>query len=163
MRDDANLPPTHVLMPQPQQACIADASPHVTTAAHRRQHDAVPGAADGIAAEMTHVGIQRLRAGDAQKHSAEHQEPRPAAVRQELDAMARVDGLQHPRIAHDAVDSENCNDDEPEQHDGPERASDTLGTESLRGDGSRCGQTGRSNPGDNIRLPGRRPGNPADG
>jgi hypothetical protein len=45
-----------------------------------RQHDHVPGPADRAAAEVAHVGVQRLAAGDDQEHRAEQQEAVPAVV-----------------------------------------------------------------------------------
>ena len=43
------------------------------------EHHAVPGEADRPGAEMAHVGVERLGAGDAQEHAAEHEEPGEAA------------------------------------------------------------------------------------
>ena len=37
----------------------------------RRQHEPEPGALDRLAAEMAEIGIERLAAGDGQKHRAE--------------------------------------------------------------------------------------------
>ena len=48
-----------------------------------RQDDEVPGEADRNRAEMAHVGVKRLGAGDAKKDAAEHQKARQPARRTE--------------------------------------------------------------------------------
>ena len=54
-----------------------------------RQHDDVPGEPDRARAEMAHVGVERLGAGHAQKHAAEHEEARSAAA-DEISAGRRA-------------------------------------------------------------------------
>ena len=41
----------------------------------RRQHEAEPRGLDRLAAEMAEVGIERLAAGDREKHRAERDQP----------------------------------------------------------------------------------------
>ena len=45
---------------------------------------------------MAHVGVERLCAGHAQKHRAEHGEAEPAMREKKADALARVEGVQTP-------------------------------------------------------------------
>ena len=59
------------------------------------QHDDIPGDAYRIAAEMAHVGIERLAAGDGEEHAAEHDETLPSVLRQKADGVPRIDGAGH--------------------------------------------------------------------
>ena len=52
----------------------------------RRQHEAEPGALDRLAAEMAEIGIERLAAGDGEKHRAERDQADVAVRRQKLIA-----------------------------------------------------------------------------
>ena len=45
-----------------------------------RQHIEVPGQADGLGAEMAHVGVERLAARHHQEDRAQHEEAVPAVV-----------------------------------------------------------------------------------
>ncbi len=56
------------------------------------QHDDIPGDAYRIAAEMAHVGIERLAAGDGEEDAAEHDETLPSVLRQKADGVPRIDG-----------------------------------------------------------------------
>ena len=61
----------------------------------RRQHEAEPGGLDRLAAEMAEIGIERLAAGDGQKHRAERDQADVAVIEQKLDAVERIDGGEH--------------------------------------------------------------------
>ena len=54
----------------------------------RREDEEEPRAADRRAAEVAHVGVQRLGAGDGEHHRAEREERRAAVVDEELDRVA---------------------------------------------------------------------------
>ena len=55
----------------------------------RRQHDGVPRLLDGPASEVTHVGVQRLTAGDHEEDRAERKERLLGLVEEELPAVLR--------------------------------------------------------------------------
>ena len=97
-----------------------------------RQHDGVPGRPDRVAAEMPHVGIQRLTAGDRQEHAAEDDETVPAMRDDEPDRVQRVDRQDHLRPPHDAGQAEHRDDHEPQQHDRAEHPADAGGALHLR-------------------------------
>ena len=65
----------------------------------RRQHDEEPGGLDRPLAEMAEVGIERLGAGDGEKHRAERDEADDAMMNHERDGMERIERKQAPRDA----------------------------------------------------------------
>ena len=69
----------------------------------RRQHEEVPGIADGLGAEMAHVGVDRLAAGHRQHHRAEDEEAVAAVRHEETQRPDRIERGQHLRIACDVV------------------------------------------------------------
>ena len=96
-----------------------------------RQHDAGPGEAHRAAAEMAHVGIQRLAAGQRQKHAAEHDEAAPAVMDQESRAVERADGGEHAGEAGDGDGADRADHREPDQHDRAEQFAQPCGAERL--------------------------------
>ena len=66
------------------------------------KHDRKPGEFDRPPAEMTHIGIERLGAGDTEKHRAQYQKAgRP--MREQI--RKTVDGIEcgkHGRVLHNA-------------------------------------------------------------
>ena len=83
----------------------------------RRQHQPEPRQADRPPAEVAHVGVERLAAGDRQHDGAEHDESVPAVVEEEPDGVARVHGFEHHRRADDPHDAEQRDGGEPRHHD----------------------------------------------
>ena len=66
----------------------------------RRQHQREPGDADRPLAEVAHVGVQRLAAGDHQEHRAEHREAVPAVLAEERRTRdAGSTAVEHDRLA----------------------------------------------------------------
>ena len=57
----------------------------------RREHEGEPADADGALAEVAHVGVERLRAGDRQEHRAQHGRGEPGVARQQLGALQRIE------------------------------------------------------------------------
>ena len=70
----------------------------------RRKHERKPRQADRMAAEMSHVRVQRLAAGDDEEHGAKHRESGQAVVAKKTVGMARIERPQHCRRAHDPHD-----------------------------------------------------------
>ena len=64
----------------------------------RREDEADPGGLDRRAAEMAHVGVERLGAGDGEKHAAEHDEADAAMVDEEAERMVRAERGEHAQI-----------------------------------------------------------------
>ena len=69
----------------------------------------------GLGAEMAHVGVERLGAGDAEEHAAEHEKALQAAADQIVEAVERIDRGEDRRMLDDPVDAERRDDDEPER------------------------------------------------
>jgi hypothetical protein len=100
----------------------------------RGQDEREPCDADGTAAEVAHVGIQRLGAGD-REHDGAQREERLAAVRdEELDRVPGVQRRQHARAARQLGGAEDADSEEPGEHDGREDAADSRGTALLEGE-----------------------------
>ena len=66
---------------------------------------------------MTHVGIQRLGAGDTQKHRAQHQKAGQAVGEQIRQAVNRIECGKHSRMLSDTVNAHHRHRREPQQHD----------------------------------------------
>ena len=64
----------------------------------RRQHQREPGDADRPLAEVAHVGVERLAAGDDEEDRAEHGEAVPAVFAKNAHGVARIDRGQHDRL-----------------------------------------------------------------
>ena len=71
-----------------------------------RKHEREPREPDGPPAEVPHVGVERLAAGDHEKHRAENDEAVIAVVAEERHRVARIDGAQHGRLGHDPSHAE---------------------------------------------------------
>ncbi|MNO99458.1 hypothetical protein D3C76_912280 [compost metagenome] len=93
----------------------------------RRHHPAIPCQLDRTPSEVPHVGIEGLGSGHAQHHSAQYHEGRSRPCQQEIQGVERVDGCQDGGRLGDFEYAEQCQYGEPEQHDGPEPASDPGG------------------------------------
>ena len=87
----------------------------------RRKHEDDPGPAQRAAAEMAHIGVQRLGAGDGKKNRPEHDEAAPRRRDQQVDAVNRIERQQDPRPLHDAPDPQDRQYREPHQHDRAEQ------------------------------------------
>src|SRR5256885_10654857 len=60
--------------------------PYTTLFRSRREHDPEPGQADGCAAEVPHVRVQRFRPGHGEYDRAEHKKAADAVLQEELNA-----------------------------------------------------------------------------
>lgn len=90
--------------------------------------DREPGEPDRQAAEMPHVGIHRLTAGDRKEGGTKDREgDRKVLVDQEVQGIERAERRQHRRCLNDAVDAERGQHDEPGQHHRSEDAADEAG------------------------------------
>ena len=92
----------------------------------RREHERIPGKADRLLAEMSHVRIERFPTGHDEKHRAENREAGEAVRGKERDGVARVEGAEHGRQAHDPADAQYRKHDEPHDHDWTEESADTV-------------------------------------
>ena len=99
------------------------------------QHEERPAQPDRVRAEMAHVGIQRLGAGDAQHHGAEHDERQHLVLHAQRDRVAAAKspaartGAARSRPAPSSAD-----DDEPHRHDRAEHPADAAGAAPLHGE-----------------------------
>ncbi len=89
-----------------------------------RHDEAEPGHADRPAAEMAHVGVERLGAGDGQHDRAEGPEDAQPLIGDEAVGVDRVDGVEHGGMLGDLPQAEHAQHQEPDQHDRPEQPAD---------------------------------------
>ena len=99
-----------------EQRALAEVVEH-----QRRQHEAEPGEADRGAAEVAHVGVERLRPSDRQHDRAQGDEGLPAGVREQAHRIASVECHKHARILDDLGQPEQAQGGEPGQHHRPEQ------------------------------------------
>ena len=78
--------------------------------------DGEPGKFDRPPAEMAHIGIQRLGAGDAEKHRAQHQKAGGPMCEQVGQAVGRIECGEHRRMPHNARNPHCRDGNEPGQH-----------------------------------------------
>ena len=71
----------------------------------RRQDEHVPRNRDRNAPEVRHVGVERLGARHAENHRAENQKAEDAVMRDEPDAVQRIDRTENRRMLHDRKQS----------------------------------------------------------
>ena len=90
-------------------------------------HEGEPGKRDRLAAEMPHVGIQRLGPGHGQ-HDRAHGEKRAQPVGQEeVERIERVQGVEDDcRVGGDVHDPEHRDCREVDQHDRAEKSADAA-------------------------------------
>ncbi len=95
------------------------------------QRHGEPGEADRAAAEVTHVGVQRLAARHHQHHRSEDEEAGEAVVAEEAHRMDRVHGRKDGRIRGKPAHPEQRNAHEPDHHDRPEDVTHARGAASA--------------------------------
>jgi len=97
-------------------------------AGHR---DGEPSGADRPGAEVAHVGVHGLGAGDGEEHRTEDDEGAGRVAETDADGMARVDGAQRRRVFHERGEAERAKDQKPDHHDGAEDEPDLAGAPVL--------------------------------
>ena len=93
--------------------------------------EAVPADGDRFAAEVPHVGVQRLPTSDHQKDRAQREERLHRLVLEEADGPHRIDGLDDLWRMHDVAQAEQRDHREPHDHDRPEHSADGTGAALL--------------------------------
>src|SRR5450759_3705673 len=93
----------------------------------RRQHQEEPGEADRPLAEVSHVGVERLRSGDGQDHGSEENESGVPMPNEKLQAVQRIRRGEDLRGLQNFGQSESPNRPEPDDHHGPEYPPDLGG------------------------------------
>lgn len=83
-------------------------------------------------AEVAHIGVERLGAGGAQEHAAQHQEAGQSMPEQIVEPVARVERRQHAGMADDTEQPERPDRHEPERHDRAEQTADARGALGLQ-------------------------------
>lgn len=107
-----------------------------------------PADADGLLAEVTHVGVEGFSAGHAEHDSPQqHDALAEADLHHEVVAVVGVDGAEHLGVPHDLVDAQDGNHDEPDNHDTTEDGTD-LGSAFVL-DREQAGQDGDGQRDDN--------------
>jgi len=93
-----------------------------------RQHQDEPGAGDGLAAEMAHVGVQRFGARQCQHHGTQDGNANAWMSLEETHGPHRVQCLEHFGMLADAIDTQPAQHQEPGHHHRPEQLADAIGT-----------------------------------
>ena len=97
-----------------------------------RQDDGEPAEADRQAAEMAHIRIHRLGAGDGEEGGAEHGETDARRRMEQVDQrMMRAECAQDAGCRNDAAQAEHADGDKPDQHHRPEDVADERGSLAL--------------------------------
>ena len=87
-------------------------------------HQRIPCDLDRAAAEVAHVGIQGLAAGDAQHHGTERHEGDKRLAGDEAQGKQGVDGTQDVGMSGDLHCAHDRDHDEPQHHHGPKQSPD---------------------------------------
>ena len=103
----------------------------------RRQHELQPPVSDRDSTEVTEIGVERLTAGDHQKHRGEHDERLQAVARKELDGAQRIQRREDVRHLHDLHEAEHAKRHEPDDDDRSEHSAHSFGALTLHGE-QRC-------------------------
>ena len=77
----------------------------------------IPGPADGAAAEVSHVGVERLGAGDGENHGSEEGGGVARMPHQQSQAVKRIQRAQDRRFLHEVPGAEQTDHGEPHHHD----------------------------------------------
>ena len=101
-----------------------------------RQHQSKPRQTDRLAAEMPHVGIQRLATRHDQDDRAEHHQTGAPFAHEEIGRVPRIERVEHVRLPHDAVNAQSRDRDEPETGDRSEERAHARCTAPLQGEES---------------------------
>ena len=109
-----------------QQRTLAEVVQH-----QRRQDEEIPAVADGLGAEVAHVGVQRLATGHRQHHRAEDEDAAPAVLGEETDAVQGIQCVEHFRVMGDVEHADDGQHREPQQHHRAEHLADFFGAEAL--------------------------------
>ncbi len=97
----------------------------------RGQHQEEPGPGDRLPAEVTHIGIKRLRAGDGEHDRGQREEGDLEMPDDECQCVRRGECLEDLRMRDDAGDSACADRDEPRDHHRAERTPDDGGAVPL--------------------------------
>jgi len=93
----------------------------------RRQHQQEPGAGDGFAAKVAHVGVERFCAGQGQHHRAEDRHANTRVNHKEAHAPRRVQRIEHFGLLQNAVHPQAAQHQEPGDHHRAEQLADAVG------------------------------------
>ena len=84
-----------------------------------REDECAPREADRAGRQMAHIGIERFRAGNAQKDPTQHQKSCHPAIGRKPQAIARIERPQDRQVARNAPDAERRDGQEPGSIMGP--------------------------------------------
>ncbi len=94
-------------------------------------HDEEPGDPHRLAAEMTHVDVERLAAGQHQEHGAEDHDREARVAEQHAERVHGIERHQDFGRVNDLAQAEQPDRDEPDDHDRAEQPADALGAAAL--------------------------------
>ena len=95
------------------------------------KHEDEPGQPDRLLAKVSHVDVQRLRAGHREHDSSEHENAGDTMHGKKADGMHRVERGENRRCANDPDDADNPDRHEPRHHDWSEEAAHAMCAELL--------------------------------
>src|ERR1019366_9333129 len=96
-----------------------------------RPDDGEPREANGARPEVTHVGVERLAAGDGEDDRPEDERAMEAVRLEEAHGVRRVQGREDGRVVGDVERAEPGDRGEPERHHGPEHGPHLPGAAAL--------------------------------
>ena len=96
------------------------------------KHHGEPRQLDREAAEMAHIGVERLAAGDGERDSPEHDKAGGRSGDKDADCMRGVQCRKHTRGCGDLKHSDYRDDGEPQDHHRAEEAADAFGAALLK-------------------------------
>ena len=100
----------------------------------RGEDEREPAARIARRAEVAHVGVQRLGAGDREHDAAERDERLVAVVEEELGAVVGRERAEDLRVLEQPREAGDRQHAEPHDHDRPEEPADRAGAEALDGE-----------------------------
>ncbi len=81
------------------------------------EDDGKPGHADRLAAEMAHVGIERLAAGHRQEDAAEDEQRQEGPFDQHAGAIGRIEGEEDLQVVEDVIEAHHADGEKPDGGD----------------------------------------------
>ena len=91
-----------------------------------------PGSVDVAAADVAHVGVERLGTGGGEEAAAQNHDARVVVgAQQKGDAAHRVETQQHGGVLEDKEQTRAAQEQEPQRHDGAKGVTDLGRTDAL--------------------------------
>jgi hypothetical protein len=116
----------HVALIAQDQRALTEVAEHAG-----REHEQQPGPRDRPTAEVAHVRVERLGAGDREHDRGQGEERDPEVAGEKGQGVRRRQCLEDGRVLGDADHAQHADRGEPRNHHGPEQPPDRPGSPSL--------------------------------